>query len=340
MKIFRLILVSYFSAFSVFPVPSYGSDESQNLTGHSLSNKQIISELSSDVVDSSHFTVQLVEDMSTFSIDTFGGLGDVSLYVKRGEKPSYDNYDCASLKEGNDENCTLNNVVAGEYHIVLHGDYENTQISALWENNNLMDNTNANEESASNSCEGDDTCVVNYNKIVKLGHLSTAVVPIQWQDSPYFSTARGGPNKLQDWYNRVSRGKVQLKGKNGADKITILKTVKTDLKAACSNRKKAANVARSETNIGHHNIRIYDYAGNVCGYAANANGSARGGNIYVNSSVGNRATTTHEMGHVFKLGHSAVLTTKKGKLTTSSVDRTTPMGSWGLSPTMHHNFTG
>lgn len=47
------------------------------------------------------------------------GQGDADLYVKKGAKPSLNDYDCRPFKRGNEESCTLGE--PGQYMIMIHG---------------------------------------------------------------------------------------------------------------------------------------------------------------------------------------------------------------------------
>ncbi len=48
-----------------------------------------------------------------------GGSGDADLYVKRAIAPSLSDYDCRPYIGGNHETCSLDNVVGGEYHVMI-----------------------------------------------------------------------------------------------------------------------------------------------------------------------------------------------------------------------------
>jgi serine protease len=52
---------------------------------------------------------------------TSGGSGDVDLYVKFGSAPTQTSYDCRPYQNGNNETCTISNIQAGKYHVMLYG---------------------------------------------------------------------------------------------------------------------------------------------------------------------------------------------------------------------------
>jgi hypothetical protein len=50
-----------------------------------------------------------------------GGSGDADLYVRRGARPTTATWDCRPFINGNNETCTFNNPVAGDYFVMLRG---------------------------------------------------------------------------------------------------------------------------------------------------------------------------------------------------------------------------
>ncbi|MFO6425256.1 PKD domain-containing protein [Motilimonas sp. KMU-193] len=64
------------------------------------------------------------------TITTQGGTGDVDLLVKFGSRPSGTNADCRPYKNGNDEQCVIENAAIGTFYIVLNGyqDYQGVSL--------------------------------------------------------------------------------------------------------------------------------------------------------------------------------------------------------------------
>jgi len=60
---------------------------------------------------------------SVLSIMTYGGTGDVSVYVSLGEEPTADSYDSRSTRAGNSETVRFTAPEAGTYYIKLAGTY-------------------------------------------------------------------------------------------------------------------------------------------------------------------------------------------------------------------------
>ena len=50
-----------------------------------------------------------------------GGSGDADMYVNFGSAPSTSDYDCRPYRSGNNESCSISNVQAGTYHVMLRG---------------------------------------------------------------------------------------------------------------------------------------------------------------------------------------------------------------------------
>jgi len=63
-----------------------------------------------------------------------GGTGDADLYVKFGSEPSTTSYDCRPYLSGNNETCTISNIQAGTYHVMLraYSTYSATSLTASY----------------------------------------------------------------------------------------------------------------------------------------------------------------------------------------------------------------
>ncbi|WP_444993936.1 collagenase [Aliikangiella sp. IMCC44359] len=67
------------------------------------------------------FTMQVPANATDLSFSISGGSGDADLYVRFGNKPTQQTYDCRPWLNGNNETCTISNVQAGTYHIMIAG---------------------------------------------------------------------------------------------------------------------------------------------------------------------------------------------------------------------------
>jgi len=65
------------------------------------------------------YTMVVPTGATDLSFAIAGGSGDADLYVKFGSAPTTSSYDCRPYKNGNSETCTISNVQAGTYHVML-----------------------------------------------------------------------------------------------------------------------------------------------------------------------------------------------------------------------------
>jgi PKD repeat protein len=76
------------------------------------------------------FTMNVPAGASNLIFNTSGGSGDADLHVKFGTEATRTEYDCRPWKNGSTETCTIQNVQAGIYHIMLlgHNDFSNVSL--------------------------------------------------------------------------------------------------------------------------------------------------------------------------------------------------------------------
>jgi|GEM_PF-382658 len=67
------------------------------------------------------YKIDVPAGQAKLEISTSGGTGDVDLYVRRGEKPSGNQWDYRPYAIGNNEKVTVENPQAGAWHIMLRG---------------------------------------------------------------------------------------------------------------------------------------------------------------------------------------------------------------------------
>ncbi|WP_281556115.1 M14 family zinc carboxypeptidase [Thalassomonas sp. RHCl1] len=70
--------------------------------------------------EDSYFTMEVPADANSLSFVMTGGSGDADLYVKFNADPA-NGYDCRPYKNGNEETCTITNIQAGTYQVMLRG---------------------------------------------------------------------------------------------------------------------------------------------------------------------------------------------------------------------------
>ncbi|WP_305080690.1 S8 family peptidase [Microbulbifer sediminum] len=67
------------------------------------------------------FTLEVPAGASNLQFQISGGSGDADLYVRFGSAPTTSTYDCRPYLSGNNETCSISNVQAGTYHVMLRG---------------------------------------------------------------------------------------------------------------------------------------------------------------------------------------------------------------------------
>ncbi|WP_305885110.1 pre-peptidase C-terminal domain-containing protein [Pleionea sp. CnH1-48] len=75
--------------------------------------------LSGTTGDQAFFTMEVPAGASNLRFVINGGSGDADLYVRFGSQPTTSAYDCRPYLNGNSETCTISNVQAGTYHVML-----------------------------------------------------------------------------------------------------------------------------------------------------------------------------------------------------------------------------
>ncbi len=101
---------------------SNGSVVSATLSGGSnnvLSNGVAKTGLSDSTGNQKFYTLEVPVGATALSFSLSGGSGDADLYVRYGSQPTTSSYDCRPWLNGNNENCTINNIQAGTYHVMV-----------------------------------------------------------------------------------------------------------------------------------------------------------------------------------------------------------------------------
>ncbi len=77
------------------------------------------------------YTMTVPIGATNLSFNTSGGSGDADLHVKFGSAATPSDYDCRPWKNGSTEQCTINNVQAGTYYIMLLGHSDFSDVSLV-----------------------------------------------------------------------------------------------------------------------------------------------------------------------------------------------------------------
>ena len=89
--------------------------------GNELTNGQTVSGLSGSQGTELKYTLDVPSSATSLSFEIAGGSGDADMYVKFGSEPTTSSYDCRPYKNGNNETCTISNIQAGTYHVMIRG---------------------------------------------------------------------------------------------------------------------------------------------------------------------------------------------------------------------------
>ncbi|MEW6990061.1 M4 family metallopeptidase [Colwelliaceae bacterium 6441] len=65
------------------------------------------------------FTLDVPSGATNLVFTSAGGSGDADLYVKFGSEPTLNSYDCSSTTATSNETCSISNVQAGTYHVMV-----------------------------------------------------------------------------------------------------------------------------------------------------------------------------------------------------------------------------
>jgi subtilisin family serine protease len=90
-------------------------------TSTPLTNGQTVADLSGALGSEQHFYIDVPSGTTSLVVETWGGTGDVDLYVRLGSAPTTSTFDCQSWAYGNAETCTHSSPDAGRWHVMLHG---------------------------------------------------------------------------------------------------------------------------------------------------------------------------------------------------------------------------
>jgi secreted trypsin-like serine protease len=68
-----------------------------------------------------HFTVSVPAGAVALDVVLSGNNGDADLYVRRGQQPTANEYDCRPYTNGTNENCSIANPASGTWYVSVHG---------------------------------------------------------------------------------------------------------------------------------------------------------------------------------------------------------------------------
>ncbi|WP_417441479.1 S8 family serine peptidase [Idiomarina sp.] len=97
-----------------------GGGDPEPPTDNELTNGQTVSNLSATTGDAVYYTLDVPAGATDLSFSINGGSGDADLYVRFGAQPTTSSYDCRPYQGGNTETCTISNVQAGTYYVMVN----------------------------------------------------------------------------------------------------------------------------------------------------------------------------------------------------------------------------
>ncbi|RKG82554.1 peptidase M4 [Corallococcus sp. CA049B] len=89
-------------------------------TSTPLTNGTAVTGLSDSSGNKKYFSLVVPAGATNLKFTTTGGTGDVDLYVRFGAAPDASTYDCRPYAGGNAETCTITNIQAGTYYVMLN----------------------------------------------------------------------------------------------------------------------------------------------------------------------------------------------------------------------------
>ncbi len=89
--------------------------------GTVLNNGDTLNGISGSAGTTKLYKVTVPANATALVLRTYGGTGDVSLYVKRDAAPTTSTYDRASIHTGNNESVTITRPAAGTYYLLVSG---------------------------------------------------------------------------------------------------------------------------------------------------------------------------------------------------------------------------
>ncbi|RLV60955.1 peptidase S8 [Parashewanella curva] len=89
--------------------------------GNELENGVAKTNLSGASNEELRYTMNVPAGATDLSFAMSGGSGDADLYVRFGNEPTTGTFDCRPYRNGNTETCSISNVQAGTYHVMVRG---------------------------------------------------------------------------------------------------------------------------------------------------------------------------------------------------------------------------
>lgn len=176
-----------------------------------LVNGVVVGNLSAPVDSLKHFYIDVPSGQTKLTITTYGGSGDVDLYVRRSSLPTMSAFDCAPFLTGNAESCTVANPVAGRYYATLHAyeTYSGVSLQAAYVNTPATQSVQMSAQSYSISEGGGSIVIPVFRQNGTSGKVTVK-----------YATANGTAKSTSD-YKSVSGTLTWAAGDSSIKKITV-----------------------------------------------------------------------------------------------------------------------
>jgi serine protease len=96
-----------------------------------LTNRMPLAGQGAAAGDALYYRLDVPANVGSLTLRTYGGAGDVSLYVARGYVPTASNYAAASIRPGTTEALVLNKPAAGAYYVRVQANVASSGVSVL-----------------------------------------------------------------------------------------------------------------------------------------------------------------------------------------------------------------
>ena len=96
-----------------------------------LVSGQAVPNLSGVAGSGRYYVINVPTGMTSLTVNTSGGTGDVDLYVRQGSLPTLTTYSCRPYLTGNTESCSFANPASGPYYVMLNGFASYSGVSLL-----------------------------------------------------------------------------------------------------------------------------------------------------------------------------------------------------------------
>lgn len=104
----------------------------------SLTDGVVLGSRAGTLGSAAYYKIEVPANQTSLDIKTYGGTGDVDLYVRRGSLPTVSAYDYRPYQSGNTEAVSITNPLSGTWYIMLHGYAAYSGVSLLADYNRIL----------------------------------------------------------------------------------------------------------------------------------------------------------------------------------------------------------